>query len=41
MANRAEGEEVPIPILPYLDDLVERVRRGVLVVEVANVKAEV
>jgi hypothetical protein len=41
MANRAEGVEVPIPTLPYLDDLVERVRRGVLVVEVAMVKAEV
>ena len=41
MANRAEGEDVPIPTLPYLDDLVERVKRGVFVVEVANVNAEV
>ena len=41
MANRAEGDEVPIPTLPYRDDLVERVKRGVFVVEVANVKAEV
>ena len=41
MANRAEGDEVPIPTLPYRDDLVERVKRGVLVVEVANVNAEV
>ena len=41
IANRAEGEEVPIPILPYLDDFVESVKRGVLVVEVAKVNAEV
>ena len=39
MAKRAEGEEVPIPTLPYLDDLVERVKRGVFVVEVAKVNA--
>ena len=41
MAKRAEGDEVPIPTLPYLDDLVESVKRGVFVVEVAYVKAEV
>ena len=41
MERRAEGDDVPMPTSPYLDDLVERVRRGVLVVEVANVKAEV